>query len=111
MGKDCLDFSASEVGTHSNHSSAAMAMYLANVPVYTTMQVRCWSSVAFLAYICKQVQDFTKSVSTNMFLSPDYFKIPTATCSYEEPHMRNTAMNFASRPQNIQKLNQHIDAP
>eukprot|EP00957_Ditylum_brightwellii_P029349 2218653-Ditylum_brightwellii.AAC.1 len=54
MGKDRLGFTANEVGTHSNRSAAAMAMYLAQVPVYTIMLIGQWSSDAFFIYIRKQ---------------------------------------------------------
>lgn len=37
LGKDFLGFSLNEVGLHSAQSSAAMAIYLASVLVYTVM--------------------------------------------------------------------------
>eukprot|EP00957_Ditylum_brightwellii_P010874 824302-Ditylum_brightwellii.AAC.1 len=37
IGVDTLGFTKDDVGTHSNRSACAMAMYLANVPVYTIM--------------------------------------------------------------------------
>eukprot|EP00957_Ditylum_brightwellii_P132687 10117726-Ditylum_brightwellii.AAC.1 len=58
-GEDKLGFKSEEVGTHSNRSAAAMAMYLAGVPVYTIMLIGRWSSDAFLRYIWKQVQEFS----------------------------------------------------
>jgi hypothetical protein len=48
VGEDNLVFKASEMGTHSIRSSAAMAMYLANVPVFTIMLISHWSSGSFL---------------------------------------------------------------
>mmetsp|Transcript_46267 Transcript_46267/g.140204 ORF Transcript_46267/g.140204 Transcript_46267/m.140204 type:complete len:285 (+) Transcript_46267:74-928(+) len=48
IGEDELGFTKDEVGTHSNRSAAAMAMYLENVPVYTIMLVGRWSSDAFV---------------------------------------------------------------
>jgi hypothetical protein len=51
IGKDNLGFKASEMGTHSIRSGAAMAMYLADVPVFTIMLIGHWSSDAFLLYI------------------------------------------------------------
>ena len=41
-------------------------MYLAKEPVYTIMLVGRWSSDAFLAYIEKQIKEFTKGVSSRM---------------------------------------------
>jgi len=37
IGKDELGFSPEEIGLHSARSGAAMAMYLAGVPVFTIM--------------------------------------------------------------------------
>jgi hypothetical protein len=48
VGEDNLGFKASEMGTHSIRSGAAMAMYLANVTVFTIMLIGRWSSDAFL---------------------------------------------------------------
>jgi hypothetical protein len=56
----------SEVGTHLIHSGAAMAMYLAGVPIFSIMLIRCWSSLAFLKYIRKQVQEFSHDISLKM---------------------------------------------
>ncbi len=50
VGKDSLGFKASEVGTHSNCSGAAMQMYLGECPMYTIMLIGRWSSNAFLRY-------------------------------------------------------------
>jgi hypothetical protein len=76
LGKDALGFDASEVGNHSLRSAAAMAMYLAGVPVYTIMLIGRWSSDAFLRYIRRQVQEFSSGVSRRMILAPDFFTIP-----------------------------------
>jgi hypothetical protein len=48
VGEDNLGFKASEMGTHSIRSGAAMAMYLANVTIFTIMLIGHWSSDAFL---------------------------------------------------------------
>jgi hypothetical protein len=47
VGEDSLGFKASEVGTHSIRSGAAMQMYLGECPVYTIMLIGRWSSDAF----------------------------------------------------------------
>ena len=39
IGVDILGFGSDDVNTHSNQAAAAMAMYLANMPVYTIMLV------------------------------------------------------------------------
>ena len=100
IGRDHLGFGEMDIGTHSIRSGAAMAMYLAGVPVFTIMLIGRWSSDAFLRYIRRQVQEFSSGVSSKMILAPDYFTIPDA--GHEDPRTRNT--NFAAR------LNNGLDA-
>jgi hypothetical protein len=96
LGKDVLGFEAWEVGTHSIRSAAAMAMYLAGVPVYTIMLIGRWSSDAFLRYIRRQVQEFSAGVSRRMILSEDFFTIPE-TAQREDPRSRHHHHNFSAR--------------
>jgi hypothetical protein len=96
IGKDVLGFTALEVGTHSIRSAAAMAMYLANVPVYSIMLIGRWSSDAFLCYIRRQVQDFSAGVSRRMIISEDFFTIPDAT-HHDDPRARHQSHNFSAR--------------
>jgi hypothetical protein len=70
-----LNLKPSEVGLHSLRSSAAMAMYLNKVPVYTIMLLGRWSSDAFLRYIRKQVQEFSNDVSTRMTRQGTYHHV------------------------------------
>ena len=84
MGVDNLGFSGNEVGTHSNRSGSAMAMYLAGVPVFTIMLIGRWSSDAFLLYIRSQVQSFSSGVSQRMVTTPEFYTIPNYV-SYEDP--------------------------
>ncbi|KAL7473985.1 hypothetical protein ACHAWX_000001 [Stephanocyclus meneghinianus] len=55
-----------------------MLMYLAKEPVYTIMLIGRWSSDAFLAYIEKQVKEFTKGVSSRMLQYNTFYNIPLA---------------------------------
>ena len=71
-----LGFTGSEVGTHSIKSSLAMALYLAKRPVSPIMLLGRWPSGAFLLYICRQVQEFSKGVSTDMVMNDTFFTIP-----------------------------------
>jgi hypothetical protein len=96
IGKDVLGFSAWEVGTHSIRSAVAMAMYLANVPVYSIMLIGRWSSDAFLRYIRRQVQDFSAGVSRKMIISEDFFTIPDSN-HRDDPRARNHHHNFSAR--------------
>ena len=45
--EDKLGFKSEQVGTHSQRSGAAMALYLWEFPVYTIMMIGRWSSDAF----------------------------------------------------------------
>jgi hypothetical protein len=66
IGKMKLDILCSEVGMHSIRSGTAMAMYLAGVPIFSIMLIGCWSSLAFLKYIRKQVREFSHGISSKM---------------------------------------------
>jgi hypothetical protein len=78
LGHKTLGFKPEQIGLHSARSGAAMAMYLAGVPVYTIMLLGRWSSDAFLRYMRKQVTEFSAGISTKMNQSEDFFTIPTA---------------------------------
>jgi len=60
IGSAQLGFKPNEMGTHSLQSVAATEMYLASVLAYTIMLIGWWSSDAFLRYIQKQVEQFSK---------------------------------------------------
>ena len=79
---------AGEVGLHSLRSSAAMAMYMNGVPVYTIMLLGRWSSDAFLRYIRKQVSEFSNNVSELMIKNGTYHHIQLA--SREDPRSHNS---------------------
>ena len=79
IGKDVLGFTSDEVGTHSVRASLAMMMYLAREQIYTIMLVGRWSSDAFLAYIEKQVREFTRGVSSRMLDNDTFFNVPLAS--------------------------------
>jgi len=51
IGKDKLGFTANQIGLHSARGRAAMAMYLAGVPVFTIMLLGCWSSDALYSLL------------------------------------------------------------
>jgi hypothetical protein len=110
LGEDTLGFKPSDIGNHSIRSGGAMAMYLANIPVYTIMLLGRWSSDAFLLYIRKQVQEFSNGVSKLMIQHQQFFTIPDQS-SFEDPRSRSglhlsgrglhhglSAQSFAARP-------------
>ena len=95
-----LGFTGKEVGTHSIRSSFAMALYLARRPVSTIMLMGRWSSDAFLLYIRRQVQEFSRGVSSDMVQQEHFYTIPTLTSGEDEddrlnPQTRNS-LSFAN---------------
>jgi hypothetical protein len=75
IGKHKLGFAPDQIGLHLAHSGAAMAMYLAGVPVFTIMLLGRWASDAFLQYICKQVQEFIEGVSQQTITNNDFSSV------------------------------------
>ena len=75
LGPQNLGYTSEQIGLHSARSGAAMAMYLAGVPVFTIMLLGRWSSDAFLRYIRKEVQEFSNSVSSKMIRNENFFTI------------------------------------
>ena len=63
------------IGLHSIRSSAAMAMYLNDIPVATIMLLGRWSSNAFLRYIRTQVEQYSKKVSAAMIQNPMFHHV------------------------------------
>jgi hypothetical protein len=79
IGSDELGFTPDQIGLHSARSGAAMAMYLAGVPVFTIMLLGRWSSDAFLRYIRKQVHEFSTGISSKMIQNENFYTVPTAS--------------------------------
>ena len=104
IGKDILGFSSDDTGTHSVRASFAMMAYLAKEPIYTIMLIGRWSSDAFLAYIKKQIKEFTKGVSSRMLQHDTFYNIPLARDSRpdDQPnrgqnHHRRANLNIFGR--------------
>ena len=95
LGEDILGFSAKDIGLHSAQSGAAMAMYLAHVPVFTIMFLGRWSSDAFLQYIQKQVKEFSRGISSKMVQKDYFFTVPSS--SKDDPRISNHPLNLAIR--------------
>ena len=97
--EDKLGFKAEQVGTHFQRSGAAMAMYLGECPVYTTMMIGRWSSDAFLRYIRKQVEQFSHNASCRMIHFQFHRHIPDLepAMSHLDPRQRNHPDNAETR--------------
>jgi hypothetical protein len=95
LGPDSLGFTAKEIGLYSARSGAAMAMYLAHVPVFTIMLLGRWSSDACLRYIRKQVKEFSSEISSKMIQKEHFFTVPST--SMDDPRTSNNFLNLAIR--------------
>jgi hypothetical protein len=76
IGHQVLGFGPSEVGNHSGRAATAMLLYLNKVPPYTIMLIGRWHSDAFLAYIEKQVREFTRGLSNIMLSLDSFYHLP-----------------------------------
>ena len=65
-GKQTFGFDATDIGTKSIRSGAAMGLFLMNIPVQKIKMMGRWSSEAFLVYIRPQVLEWTNDLSQNM---------------------------------------------
>jgi hypothetical protein len=76
IGIKKLGFGPEGVGTHSNRSAGAMAMFLCKTPIHTIMLIGRWSSDAFLRYIRKQVLECSTGISKRMLLHENFYTVP-----------------------------------
>ena len=98
IGEAKLGFKAGEVGTHSLRSGAAMAMHLAEIPVYTIMIMGRWSSDAFLKYIRKQVAQFSQNIAKRMYNTQHFVHVPALErVDPLDPRTRNHPQNAQTR--------------
>ena len=65
-GKATFGYDATDIGTKSIRSGAAMGLFLMNHPVHKIMILGRWSSDAFLVYIRPQVLEWTNNMSQDM---------------------------------------------
>lgn len=108
LGPQLLGFTAKEVGPHSLHGGATMAMYLAGTPVSTIQLTRCWLSDAFMDYICPQIAKFSSALSTTMLSKPNFFTIPD---HHSHPHNKFAPHHNKYGPSNhIVRLNPVLEA-
>jgi hypothetical protein len=83
------------VGMHSARTSAAMAMYMSEVPVFTIMLLGRWNSDAFLRYIRKEVEEFGQNVSQKMINTLRFHSVPEL--SRDDTRAPNDPRSFATR--------------
>jgi hypothetical protein len=92
---DCQEVLLGGSSRFSARSGAAMAMYLAGVPVFTIMLLGRWSSDAFLRYIRKQVKEFSSGVSYLMINNGNFFTIQQS--SHQDPRAPILPLNTPQR--------------
>ena len=109
--RDKLGFVPEDVGIHSNRSACAMAMHLANIPVYTIILIGRWSFDTFLLYTQKQVQEFTQGFVNKMLLTGDCFTILNEAAGSEDPWAAGNCCNFSSSAQNGDNTGQQVMVP
>ena len=64
---------ASDIGTRSIRSGAAMGLFLAGISVDKIKMLGRWSSDAFLVYIRPQVLEWTNNMSSEMIKNNSFF--------------------------------------
>ena len=72
-GASTFGYTASEIGTRSIRSGAAMGLFLMDQPVAKIMILGRWSSDAFLDYIRPQVLEWTNQLSKDMIQNDSFF--------------------------------------
>ena len=78
-GMTTFGFTASEIGTKSIRSGAAMALFLMRHSPTRIQILGRWKSDAFLAYIRPQVLEWTNNLSNDMLHHDSFFDATTAT--------------------------------
>jgi hypothetical protein len=90
-----LGLDPKRIGLHSLCLSAAMAMYLNGVPVYTIMLLGRWSSDAFLRYTRKQVESFGSGVLSKMIVTSRFLHVSHST-NLKDPHTSRNPLSFTA---------------
>ena len=110
-GMPTFGFSASDLGTRSIRSGAAMSLFLMNHPIHKIMILGCWSSDAFLVYLRPQVLKWTNQMSCDM-IHIDSFMDATdpRRVSPSDPRTRQKLFNGGSKSDRhpVKMLEMHL---
>ena len=87
IGKDVLGFAASEIGNHSIRLSFDMFLYVAKVRSDKIMLQGRWRSQAFLTYIRRQVDEFSRKLSEQMLIHSGFYTIPEQPNNIQETNI------------------------
>jgi hypothetical protein len=82
IGKTKLGILCLEIGMRSIRLGVPISMYLAKVQVFSIMQIRQWSSTAFLKNIRKQVQEFSHGISSKMIEVRSFKHVQNTTSTH-----------------------------
>jgi hypothetical protein len=111
-GEPTFGFTASEIGTRSIRSGAAMSLFLANHSVAKIMILGQWSSDAFLIYLRPQVLEWTNNMSGDMLSNESFFDATDAHKALSsDPRIRQSrhfnAGDDVTQHQSKGKINPH----
>jgi hypothetical protein len=98
-GSATFSFEATEIGTKSLRSDAAMALFLMDYSTARIMILGRWSSDAFLVYIRPQVLEWTNNMSNDMIHNDSFFDatdVPQADT--DDPRTRRSLSFNGDRP-------------
>jgi hypothetical protein len=94
-GKAEFGFDASEIGSKSIRSGAAMALFIADVSVPKIMILGRWNSDAFLVYIRPQVIEWTNNMSKSMTMMDHFIDVgQDRALDNDTPRLRRQLKTF-----------------
>ena len=110
-GRTTFGFDASNFGTQSLRSGAAMSLFLMKHSVHKIMILGRWSSDAFLVYIHPQVLEWTTNMSSDLIKLDSFLDASTSRKNPpSDPRTRQRAFNGdrgSSVPVRIQPMYLH----
>jgi hypothetical protein len=93
-GSETFGFDATEIGTKSLRSGAAMALFLMDYSTARIMILGRWSSDAFLVYIRPQVLEWTNNMSNDMIHNDSYFDATDAPQADTDDPRTHRSLSF-----------------
>ena len=97
IGEDTIGFTVEEAGCHCIRSSFAVFLYINKIRSEKNMLQGRWRSQAFLAYIKKQVNEFSRDLSEVIINRTDFFTMPETDVHNYENHLMYNPDNVELR--------------
>jgi hypothetical protein len=108
-GEATFGYSATDIGTRSIRSGAAMGLFLMGHPVAKIMILGRWSSDAFLDYIRPQVLEWTNQMSGDMIRHDTFFDATDSRrVSPSDPRTREKAKTILANGARIAAGRMHL---